>query len=68
MWRIGQNFLSCIQNSALSSTFPVAFRCTKFQFCISAVGTLAVPGELGDHETLSKQASVYASSNDIIPV
>ena len=35
MWRIGRNFLSCIQNSALSSTFPVVFRCTKFQFCSS---------------------------------
>ena len=29
MWRIGRNFLSCIQNSALSSIFPVVFRCTK---------------------------------------
>ena len=32
------------------------------------VGTLAVPGELGAHETLSKQAFVYAISNDIILV
>ena len=35
MWRIELNFVYSLGNSALSSTFPKVFRCTKFQFCSS---------------------------------
>ena len=40
-WRIEPNFVYSLGNSALSSTFPKVFRCTKFQFCSSDYSKVA---------------------------
>ena len=59
MWRIGRNFLSCIQNSALSSTFPVVFRCTKFQFCSSVNPPNPYPSNTAQIITLAVVCVVF---------
>ena len=44
IWRIELNFVYSLGNSALSSTFPKVFRCTKFQFCSSDGAAIVAAG------------------------